>query len=138
VSLSPAASAGAANVAAVREQIDAIARGDYRAALAGAHPDLQLEIFAPPEFPWIRQARGIEAMMAAMTHNFASLDQQTPTIDNVIAQEDTVVLFGQEQGIIRATGAAYHVQFVHRFTFADGRLVHVRIVAARRDPDGPR
>jgi ketosteroid isomerase-like protein len=123
----------AANVTAVQEQIDAIARGDYQAALAAAHPDLQLEIFAPPEFPWIRQARGVEALLAAMAQNFAAVENQTPTIHNVITQEDTVVLFGEERGVIRATGAPYHVQFVQRFTFAEGRLINVRIVAARTD-----
>ena len=123
-----------ANVAAIQTTIEAIGRGDFGAAIAGAHPDLELEIFAPPEFPWIRQARGIEAMLAAIQHNFASVEQQAPTIHNVITQEDTVVLFGHERGVIKATGSAYDVQFVQRFTFADGRLRSVRIVVARTDP----
>jgi len=123
----------AANVSSVQAQIDAIARGDYQAALAHADPNLELEIFAPPEFPWIRHARGTEAYLAALAHNFGSVEQQTPTIHHVMTQEDTVVLFGDEHGVIRATGAAYNVQFVHRFTFANGRLTRVRIVAARNE-----
>jgi ketosteroid isomerase-like protein len=122
-----------ANVEAVRAQIDAIGRGDYQAALANADPEVQLEIFAPPEFPWIRQSRGVEGLLAALAHNFGSVENQTPTIHNVITQADTVVLFGDERGVIRATGATYKVQFVHRFTFAGGRLINVRIVAARND-----
>jgi len=75
-------------------------------------------------------------LVAAITHNFSSPDQQTPTIQNVLTQADTVVLFGHERGIIRATGAPYDVQFVQRFTFEDGRLRSVKIVAARHD-DAP-
>jgi ketosteroid isomerase-like protein len=125
-----------ANIRAVQAQIDAIARGDLTAALADAHPEVELEIFAPPEFDWVRRAHGVEEMSAAITHNFGSLDQQTPTIQNVLTQADTVVLFGHEHGIIRATGARYDVQFVQRFTFEDGRLRSVKIVVARHE-DAP-
>ena len=123
----------AARVLSVQAQIDAIARGDLSAALAAAHPDVQLEIFAPPEFPWIRRARGIEELRRAMAHNFASVENQTPEIQNVMAQEDSVVLFGRERGFIPSIGAHYDVQFVERFTFTGGRLAAVRIVAAVSD-----
>jgi hypothetical protein len=63
-----------ANIRAVQAQIDAIARGDLTAALANAHPEVELEIFAPPEFEWVRHAHGMEEMSAAITHNFSSLD----------------------------------------------------------------
>ena len=122
-----------ANVNAVRTQIEAIARGDFAAALANADPAVELEIFAPPEFPWVRHAKGVDALRAAMEHNFSSVGNQTPAIHNVVTQEDTVVLFGEESGVIRGSGVAYRVQFVQRFTFADGRLVNVRIVAARAE-----
>ena len=122
-----------ANVRAVQGQIEAIARGDLDAALADAHPDVELEIFSPLEFAWVRHAHGVKEMRAAIAHNFGSLDQQAPTIQNVITQADTVVLFGQERGIIRATGAPYDVQFVQRFTFEDGRLRSVKIVVARNE-----
>jgi uncharacterized protein len=121
----------AANLLTVRQQIDAIARGELQAALECAHPDIELEIFAPPEFPWIRRAVGVEALTAAIRQNFASIDDQRPTIHNVVTEHDLVVLFGEERGLIRETGVAYHMQFVHRFTFVDGRLKSIRIVAAK-------
>jgi hypothetical protein len=40
-------------------------------------------------------------------------------------------MFGTERGRIRATGVAYHVEFVHRFTFTCGVLQNIRIIAAR-------
>jgi len=124
------APAEAAHVRSVQAQIDAIARGDYAAALSAAHPDIELEIFAPPGFPWIRKARGIKEIERALEQNFGSLDDQQPQISSVLAQGDVVVLIGRETGRIRATNARYEVEFVHRFTFRDGALASVRIVAA--------
>ena len=116
----------------IERQISAIARGDLDAALANAAPDVQLDIFAPREFQWIAHARGVDEMRRAIAVNFASVIDQAPAILNVIAQGDTVVLMGSETGRIRATGEPYDVEFVQKFTFADGRLVAVRIIAAKR------
>ena len=55
-----------AHLLSVQAQIYAIARGYLNAALANAHPDLELEIFAPPEFPWVRKATGLEEIGAAI------------------------------------------------------------------------
>jgi ketosteroid isomerase-like protein len=115
----------------IAEQIDAIGRGDFEAALHQANPDLELEIFAPMEFPFIRRARGLEDVRRAIEHNFAALEGQQPVIGNVMGQGDVVVLIGSERGRIRSTGASYHVQSVHRFTFVDGALAHIQIIAAR-------
>lgn len=120
-----------AHLLSIRDQIAAIARGDLDGALAGAHPDIEFEIFAPPEFPWVRRATGIEPLRAAIAQNFAAVAEQRPTIHHVVTESDVVVLFGEERGVLRSTGQRYHMQFVHRFTFAGGRLKSIRIVAAR-------
>jgi ketosteroid isomerase-like protein len=120
-----------AHIQAVREQIDAIARGDVAAVFASAHDDVQLDIYAPPEFHWVRHANGSDAIRDAIEKNFGSVEEQAPEILNVVAQGDTVVLIGREHGIIRATGERYDIQFVEKFSFRDGRLAAVQIVAAR-------
>ena len=130
----PAAeTARSAHIRTVQAQIDAIGRGDLSAALESAREDVLLEIFAPPEFPWIRTARGLADLHAAMTHNFGSVDDQRPEIQNVVAEGESVVLFGREHGVIRETGHPYDVQFVQRFTFVEGRLASIRIVAAKTE-----
>jgi hypothetical protein len=43
------------------------------------------------------------------------------------------VLIGSERGTIRKTGAAYHVQSVHRFTFVENALAHIRIIVAEAE-----
>lgn len=125
------ASPGARHMAAVEAQLAAIARGDYDAAVADARDDVELDIFAPPEFSWLRRARGRQELRKAIEHNFGTLTDQKPEISTVLAQEDLVVLIGREQGRIKETGQEYDVEFVHRFTFREGRLAAVRIIAAR-------
>ena len=66
-----------------------------------------------------------------MAHNFASVVDQQPTISNIITSGEVVVMFGTERGRIRSTGEPYHLQFVHRFTFAGSALQNIRIIAAR-------
>jgi ketosteroid isomerase-like protein len=127
----------AAHIQSVREQIDAIGRGDLSAALQNAHEDVELNIFAPIEFRWIRHARGIDALRVAIAHNFDSVDDQTLEIRTVVAQGDTVVLLGRERGVIRETAQPYDVQFVQKFTFVEGRLASVRIVAAKTETPEP-
>jgi uncharacterized protein len=122
--------AAAEHVRSVQEQIDAISRGEYAAALRAAHPDVELEIFAPRDFPFVRRARGVAEIERALARNFGALEDQKPEISSVVAQGDVVVLIGRERGRIRATNAPYEVEFVHRFTFRDGALASVRIVAA--------
>ena len=118
------------HIRSVQSQIDAIAQGDFEAVLAQAAPQVTLDIFAPPEFPWIRRTRGVAELRTALQQNFASVEDQKPEITNVYSEGDSVVLFGRERGRVRATGQPYHVEFVQRFTFREERLVAVRIIAA--------
>jgi ketosteroid isomerase-like protein len=121
----------AAQISIIEDQIAAIARGDFEAALSRASADVELEIHAPPEFPFVRRARGPENLRSAITHNFGSVEDQQPVITNVLAESNVVVVFGNERGRIKSTGQPYHVEFVHRFTFADGGLQSIRIIVAR-------
>jgi ketosteroid isomerase-like protein len=122
--------AGARNIAAIQRLIDAIGRGDVDAALREAAPDVVFQIFAPPEFPWIRRAAGVDALRAAITHNFDSVIDQQPEISTVSTQGDTAIFLGRERGRVRETGQAYEMEFVQRFQFRDGQLVNIKIIAA--------
>ena len=119
----------------ISDQLDAIARSDFATVFRHAHDDVTLEMFAPPELPFVRHARGLNDLHAAIKHNFEAVDDQRPQIREVFAEGDTVILFGTERGNVRATAAPYHVEFVQRFTFRDGRLATLRIVAAHVSPE---
>lgn len=118
------------HVRTLEEQLEAIQRGDFDSVLEHAHADVTLEIFAPPEFTWIRRANGLAELRAAMVQNFEAVGDQRPELRDIFAERDTVILFGRERGVNRATGTPYDLEFVERFTFRDQRLAAVRIVAA--------
>jgi ketosteroid isomerase-like protein len=124
----------AANLRSLRAQIDAIASGDVASLMQYAEPDISLEIFAPPEFPLVRTARGLAAFTNALTTNFGAVTEQRPAIRDVFADGNRVVLFGRESGMVRATGLRYDVEFVQRFTFREDRLESVQIVVAHSSP----
>jgi len=122
---------GADHIDSVEAQIAAIARGDFESALSGAAPDVELDIFAPPEFPFVRKARGIAELRDALAINFQSVVNQEPEINTVVTEEDVLVMIGRERGQLRETGLSYEVEFVHRFTFRDGRLIGIRVIVAK-------
>ena len=70
----------------VQTQMNAICRGDVASLLNEAHADVQLDIFAPPEFKWIRHAKSLDELRHAVELNFDSVEHQRPKISNVIAQ----------------------------------------------------
>ena len=118
------------NLRTLQSQIDAIARGDLAVVLQQACEDVTLEIFVPPEFPFVRSATGSEAFRLALEQNFAAVANQQPTILDLFSEGDRIVLFGRETGRIQSTGVAYDIEFVQRFTFRDGRLASVQVIGA--------
>jgi ketosteroid isomerase-like protein len=119
------------HVHSVEQQVDALARGDVASVLARSHPDIQLDIVVPPEFDWIRSASGTEAVRRAIEHNFGAVTEQQPELQGIAAQGESVILTARERGRVRTTGDPYDLTFVQTWTFRDGRLASVRIVAAR-------
>jgi ketosteroid isomerase-like protein len=101
----------------IQAQLEAIARGDFDAVLLHAHDDVTLDIFAPPEFPWLRQPRGAGEFRQAVARNFGALDEQRPDVREIFVDGGTVIVFGREHGVIRQPGIPYEIEFVERFTF---------------------
>lgn len=118
------------NLRTLQSQVDAIARGDLGLVLQHACDDVALELFVPPEFPFIRSATGASDFRRALEINFAAVADQRPTILDVFSEGDKVVLFGRETGIIHSTGLPYDIEFVQRFTFRDGCLASVQVIGA--------
>jgi ketosteroid isomerase-like protein len=128
--------AASSHLRTLQGALDAIARGDLDSVLDNAVDDVTLDIYAPPEFPFVRTARGSEAFRAALRHNFGAVDEQRPEVRDLFADGDRIVLLGRETGVIRQSGLTYDVEFVERFTFRDARLASVQIIAAYSKPTG--
>jgi ketosteroid isomerase-like protein len=113
------------NVRVVRELYRAIERGDLAALSDCFHNDMDLEITGPPSLPILGRWRGRDEVATAVASNFAMLENQRPEIRSLIAQGDTVVIVGREEGFIVASGASYAVHWVQIYRFQDGRIAQL-------------
>lgn len=117
-------------VRAIQRMFEALARADVATFMDGVHPDVDLEIFGPADFPWIRRAHGLTKFRAAVEHNVATVNEPRPEVLNVVAQGDIVVLIARERGRLRESGREYDVHIVYEFTFRDGKVWRIRELAA--------
>jgi ketosteroid isomerase-like protein len=104
----------------------AVARGAFDEMLQLTTDDFTLEIFGPEDSPLVGTWRGRAEVLAAVNRNFAHFAEQTPHVQTVVAQGDTVVVIASEQGKLVATGNPYHVHWVHIFSFAGDRVAKIR------------
>jgi ketosteroid isomerase-like protein len=119
------------NVLRLQETYRALARGDFQPAIALMADSIELELHVPPAVPITGCWRGVAEVTAAMQRNFGSLADQRAELLAVVAQGDTVVLFAEEHGTVRATGTPYHIRWVQFFTFRDDKIVGIRGIAAQ-------
>ena len=63
----------AANLRSIQEQFDAIAAGDLARVIARADAQVTLEMFVPPELPFILHASGADAFREAVHQNFGTI-----------------------------------------------------------------
>jgi ketosteroid isomerase-like protein len=119
--------AEADNVRRVQAQYRAIAAREYRTTFAESlHPDVEFEILGPPDVPFLGKWRGKEKVVEVVERNFGMLEEQRPQVQTLVAQGDTVVVVGREQGKVRGSGEQYDFHWVAFFTFRDGLVVRVQ------------
>lgn len=121
------------NVEQLQRMIRAIAEGRFRELRDQLDPDVEFEIVAPDEVPWVRHARGADQVAAAIEENFGTVDEQRPEPLALVAQGDTVMVMSRETGRWRESGRPYHVLNAQQFTFRGGRLAGYRSVVGRVD-----
>ena len=119
-----------ANVAIMGQIVAAIAAGSYEELRGLLAPDVTLEIAAPATIPWVRHARGIDEVVAAVRHNFGTLRDQRPTPLALAAQGDTVMVMARETGTWTASGEPYEGLVSQQWTFRGDRLACIRSVVA--------
>lgn len=115
-----------ANVRYLEELIEAIGSGDLETIGKLLADDVRLEIHSHGALPFLDTAEGKAEFLHALRFNFGQLRNQQPRIESVVAQGDTVVVIGREQGELVETGATYDVHGVHRYQFRDGKLALVQ------------
>jgi ketosteroid isomerase-like protein len=119
------------NVAAVKAMVEAVARDDYDALAKVVADSVRLKILAPPDVPFIRDAEGAPAFLAAVRRNFEMLEDQNPVILSVVAQGEAVVCILREQGRYVEDGRRYDMHAVQEFVFREGKLARIFEICAR-------
>jgi len=119
------------NVAAVKAMVEAVARDDYDAISRAVDDGVRLQILAPPDVPFIRNAEGAPAFVDAVRRNFAMLEAQTPVLLSIVAQGEAVVVIVREQGRYVEEGRGYDLHAVQEFLFREGKLARVFEICAR-------
>lgn len=123
-----------AHARAVMRLLHAAAMGDYEAAGEVLADDVRFEILAcNVTFP-VRRAVGRAAMIEALKQNFPVVTDQQMELLAFVEDDTHCVMIHHESGRVVATGERYEGYGTFLFTFAGGRIVHLRNMAAARDP----
>jgi ketosteroid isomerase-like protein len=99
-----------------------IAQGNLTGVNELLADDVEFELAGACDSPFIKNARGREAVLQALQHNFGQLDNQQPELLAIVAQGNMVMILGREQGKIRSTGRTYDLHWTHWFTLRDGKV----------------
>lgn len=111
----------------VREQYEALLRGDLETFSRDLADEVEFEIVGPPSVPFLGRWRGRDEVVQAVLRNFAMVEAaRPPAIQSLTAQGNQLVVVAREQGRYRTTGAEYDLHWIQVFTFRDGKVVSVR------------
>jgi uncharacterized protein len=118
----------ASNVRQVEQMHRILAQGDFTALGELLADEVVFEIIGSSDNPFARYAQGRQQVIDAAHHNFALLEEQTPEIESVVAQGDSVAL-ARERGRFGPTGRDYDFHWVQLYTFKEGKVIRIRELA---------
>jgi uncharacterized protein len=116
----------AENVRQVQEVFRALIAKDFAGLSDLLAEDVTLEIIGSPTTPLTGHTHGRQQVLEATRNNLDVVEEQRPEVEAVIAQGNTVVVVGKEQGRFRPTGREYTLHWVYIYKFKDGKIVSVR------------
>ncbi|HEX8141442.1 MAG TPA: nuclear transport factor 2 family protein [Pyrinomonadaceae bacterium] len=114
------------NVRCVEEVLRIIARKDFDALNDILADDVTFEIIGTSATPLAGITKGRQQVIETARNNFAQVEEQRPEIQSVVAQGNTVVVIGREQGRFRPTGRSYDLHWMYQYTFKDRKVISIR------------
>ena len=112
----------------VRLVIEATNRGDFAAAFAFYHPDI--EVTEPPEVVNLGMdplSRGIEGRIAVQRRWHAEWDALRIEPEELTDLGDRLVVVGRMKGVGRSSGAAFDTEVGNVVDLQEGRVIRERI-----------
>jgi ketosteroid isomerase-like protein len=117
-------------VDAVGDLLACLVKGDLDGFVAALTPDVDVALHTTHSQDWILQAKGREAVREMVIRNFGVMTDQNFDTEGIIAQGDSVVMFGRERGRWKSTGDPYDFSIAYRFTFRDGLVNRISQISA--------
>jgi ketosteroid isomerase-like protein len=111
------------NVDVVRKGYEAFGRGDIDGLLAQLDPNVEWRTPGPEDLPTAGQRRGHAAVQEFFQTLAGLLEIQRFEPKQFIAQDEMVVVTGDDTARVKATGTTLESRFVHVFTVRNGKVV---------------
>ena len=101
--------------------------GNMPAVIAAYDKDVIWLRSGAPDIPFSGTFTGIDGMSKMLT-----LIDQTIKLKHFIpkifcSNDDTVVVLGHDEAVIKATGKTYQTDWVQSFTFRNGKIIHAQV-----------
>lgn len=114
------------NVTVVRDAYGAFALGDIQGILDALTDDVVWELPGPPEIPYAGSFNGKEGVADFFRILTQTEDVQAFEPHRFFADGDMVVVLGHYVAHVQETRAVAHADWVHVFTFRNGKIAKWR------------
>ena len=109
-------------VATVQRMFAAFRAGDLEALLETVHPDSQWIYVGANTRLTRAEFKGRAAVRKFFERILARLEMTAFNTDEFIVQGDTVVIFGSESGLVRATGQPFRNEWTQKYVVRDNQI----------------
>jgi len=119
---------GQSNTDIVRFMYKSFAEGKVADVLACYDKDVVWERPGFPEIPFSGTYSGFDGMkkMLGIINETVNMIEFTP--EKFLNDENTVLVLGKDEAIVKLTGKRYYTNWVHYFTFKDKKITHVQVL----------
>ncbi|MFJ9760547.1 nuclear transport factor 2 family protein [Streptomyces sp. NPDC101149] len=101
---------------------DAFDRGDIPATLRGLSHYVELVSTGPAVIPWSGIRKGHDGAVEFFTALDGSTEFEKYERNDFLAEGDQVLVRGRTAGLVKSTGRRFDTEWVHVYTFADGKV----------------
>ena len=111
-----------ANIERVKQAYDAFQKGDINSLLATMDENIDWKLPDMEGIPFSGARHGRARVQEFFRQIDESMQLRSFTPREFIAQGDRVIVLGHYEWVVRSTGAAVGIEWVHAFTLRNGKL----------------